>query len=200
MAYSLSGIIYKVLIDPFLAKLHDSIIVNLEAQHSVLDVACGTGSLSIAISKKASEVKGIDMSEDMIDLAKRSVRKKGIKNARFEIQDASDLPAYADREFDIAVTSMAIHQFDASLAIKILEEMKRIASKVIILDYNYQMPAGLFKSVIYGIERFAGGDHYRNFRVFIERGGLHYFINSSGLTIRSEASRGKKSFKCLVCD
>ena len=45
---------------------------SLVAPHSdILDVACGTGSLAIALAKLEHDVIGIDLSEEMIDQAKR---------------------------------------------------------------------------------------------------------------------------------
>jgi len=86
---------------------------------------------------------------------------------------------------------MAIHQFEPALAIKILAEMKRIASRVIVADYNCPMPTGIYRSVAYGIERFAGGDHYRNFRNYMTVGGMEFFTGEAGLSIVSSAIRGK---------
>jgi len=94
---------------------------------------------------------------------------------------------------------MAVHQFDADLAVKILKEMKRISTTVVIVDYNSLMPKGLSGSASWGIERLAGGDHYRNFRTFMERGGIRYFIAEAGLTVKSETIRGSGVFSVTVC-
>ena len=40
----------------------------------VLDVGCGTGELAFLISKKGAKVKGIDYSEEGIDIAKKKYR------------------------------------------------------------------------------------------------------------------------------
>ncbi len=198
MDFSFKGFFYQVTIDPILSRLHDSVINNIEPFHRILDIACGTGSLAIAIAKKATHVTGIDLSEEIIDTARRSAIKRDSKNVRFEYRDASDLSCYKDKEFNVAVTSMAIHQFDTELAIKILSEMKRIASKLIILDYNYPMPKGFSRSFAFGIERLAGGDHYRNFRVYMKNGGIHYFLKQSGISISKEVIRGNGVFVIVV--
>lgn len=198
MNFSLSGFIYQIFIDPILSRLHTSIIENIEPSHRVIDIACGTGSLAMAISCKAMHVKGIDLSGEMITMAKRSIRKKGIENINFELRDASDLSHYKDNEFDIAVTSMSVHQFEADLAVKIITEMRRVASKVIIVDYNYPMHRGLSRSLVYAIESFAGGDHYRNFRIYIRNEGIHWFTDQSGLSIESELVRGNGVFVVVV--
>jgi len=72
--------------------------------------------------------------------------------------------------------------------------MKRIASRVIIVDYNYPMPLGFSRYVAYNIERLAGGDHYRNFKVYMKKGGLHSFTGPAKISVRSEVIRGNGVF------
>ncbi|MGM0667198.1 MAG: class I SAM-dependent methyltransferase, partial [Bacteroidota bacterium] len=160
MKYSLNGIIYRNIIDPILSQYYPRISEELKPDDTVLDVACGTGSLSLAMAALASRVKGIDLSEEMIGISNDQALRKKVDNVEFEIKDASDLSSFRDNQFNVAVTSMAIHQFDAELALEILKEMKRIAPKVIIMDYNYPMQPGISKLVIFTIECIAGGDHY----------------------------------------
>jgi SAM-dependent methyltransferase len=194
MNFSFSTLIYKLLIDPILAKNHSKILYYIKPADRVIDVACGTGSQSIAIAGKARNVIGIDLSEEMINMARRTALRTDLENIQFEISDASDLSAYKDQEFDIAVSSMAIHQFDPEVAVKILIEMRRIALKIIIVDYNHPLPKGLLRSVVYSIEWFAGGDHYRNFRNYMGSGGLPYFTEASGLKVISSSTRGNGVF------
>lgn len=200
MNFSFSGFIYQVLIDPILSRFHDTILENIDSSHRVIDVACGTGSLSLAIAGKARSVTGIDLSEEMIGTAGRSARRRGIANVSFELRDASHLSEFADKEFDVAVSTMAIHQFDADLAVSILSEMKRIASKVIIIDYNHPMPKSFSRFIAYGAERIAGGDHYRNFAVYMKKEGISYFTKRSGLLIDSQQVRGNGVFLVSVCE
>jgi len=198
MRFSLQGYFYKLLIDPVLSGLHRCVVENTEPTQQVIDVACGTGSLSIAIARKAKNVIGIDLSEDMIITARRGASKKGINNIQFEMRDASEMSVYKDRQFDVAVTSMAVHQYNADLAIKILAGMNRIASEVIIADYNHHMPRGYGRRVAWSIERLAGGDHYRNFRNYMQKGGIHWFAGEAGLTIRSEVTKNAGVFVVAV--
>ncbi len=199
MSFSLKGYLYQVTVDPLVSRLHSSVLPLIEPSYRVLDVACGTGSLSLSIAKRANRVTGIDLSEDMIITAQRAARKSKAENTLFELRDASDLSCYRDKEFDLSVTTMAVHQFDADLAVKILREMKRISGTVVIVDYNSLMPKGLSGSAARSIERLAGGEHYRNFKTFMERGGISYFTAEAGLTMKSETVRGGGVFSVMVC-
>jgi len=198
MKFYLKGIFYQLIIDPILSNQQKSVLENIEPSHKVIDIACGTGSLSLAIAKKSEFVTGLDLSEEIIATANRSAKRQGVKNVKFEYRDASDLSGYKEKEFDVALTSMAIHQFDAELAIRILAEMKRIASKIIIVDYNFPMPKGFSRSLAFGIERLAGGDHYRNFRIYMGKGGIQYFLSESGLNEKSSSISGNGVFVIIV--
>ena len=199
MKLSLNALIYTVFIDPLLSGLRESVIKKVPESSNVIDIACGTGKLAIFISVKAGHVTGIDLDEKLIKFADYRARKKGISNLTFKVQDATHLSAYPDGEFDIAVTSMAVHQFKEDLAIKILREIKRISRKVIIADYNCPMPSGFSKSFAYGIESIVKGDHHRNFMNYMSRGGISWFAGSAGLTIQSSELRGNGVFKVAVC-
>ena len=194
MDFSFTGIFYKILIDPVLDRFHDSILINILSSNKVIDVACGTGSMALAIAENAMHVTGIDLSEEMIRTANRTARKRGISNVNFIVCDASNLSMYKDCEFDIAVTSMAVHQFESETAIVILSEMRRIACKVIILDYNFPLSTGISGSLINLIEMLAGSEHYRNFRRYMKNKGIRFFTDHSGIEIRSEVVRGNSNF------
>jgi SAM-dependent methyltransferase len=200
MLFSFKTYLYQVFIDPLLLPLQKSVLMHVEPSHRVIDVACGPGALAMAIAQKARHVTGIDLSDENIAAAKRLARRRGIENVFFEVRDASNLSYYADKEFDIAITSMAVHQFNAHLAVKILTEMKRIARKVIIADYNHHMPRGWGRSLALAIERMAGGDHYNNFRTYMQLGGIHYFSRHSGITLNTEVIRGGGVFIVALGD
>jgi len=190
MRFSLNGFIYRIFIDPLMSGLRKSVAEHVDPSYRVIDVACGTGALSLAMAETAMHVTGIDLSEDMIITAQRTARRRGATNVSFELHDASDLSRYRAGEFDLAVTSMAIHQFEAQLAIRILAEMKRISQRVIIADYSHNMRAGLPERLAWGIERMAGGDHYRNFRIYMQNGGAPWFVRQAGMKIVSDTARG----------
>ena len=193
----LKGLVYKILIDPLLSGLRKSVIRQFSGTERVIDIACGPGSLALEIAEATSSVTGIDLESDLIFYARNRALKRKIKNIQFDVLDASDLSLFKDQEFDVAITSMAVHQFEESLAIQILCEMKRISRKVIIADYNYPMKTGLAWSFAFGIEKMAGGDHYRNFRNYMAKGGLKYFTEAAMLPVKSLTISGYGVFQTI---
>jgi SAM-dependent methyltransferase len=60
-------------------------------QARILDIACGTGILAIALAKKGHWVQGIDLSPEMVAAARS--KSVGVTNVSFDIQDIRKLEA-----------------------------------------------------------------------------------------------------------
>ncbi|MRR20842.1 class I SAM-dependent methyltransferase [bacterium] len=198
MGWSFKGILYQLFIDPLISGLRRSVASHIGSGERVIDVACGTGALTLSMAGKATHVTGIDISEDMINTARNAAERRGITNITLELQDASDLSRYADKEFDVAVASMAMHQFDAGLAVQILSEMNRIAKRIVIADYNCPMRRNLPAALAWSIEYMAAGDHYRNFRNYMQNGGMPWLAGRAGIDIKVPAIRGSGVFAVTV--
>ncbi len=81
---------YLNLIDQFL----DEYSIN---QARILDIACGTGSLAISLAGRGHVVHGIDISSNMVALAKS--KSVNIPNVSFEVQDMTKF--IGQQEFDL---------------------------------------------------------------------------------------------------
>ena len=69
----------------------------------LLDVACGSGQLSLMAARDGVDVTGVDIAPNQIQRAQARAKAEGL-NARFQEGDAEDLP-FADANFDF-VTSL----------------------------------------------------------------------------------------------
>jgi len=68
----------------------------------VLDVACGTGNVSLPAARAGAEVIGVDIAPNLLEQARKRASAENL-SIRFDEGDAEDLP-YGDGEFDIVVT------------------------------------------------------------------------------------------------
>ena len=75
--------------------------------HRVLDLACGSGDVSIALNKAGFEVVGADISNGMLDIA----RQKSAGAIVFVWGDAAHLP-FESASFDAVTISFGIRNFD----------------------------------------------------------------------------------------
>lgn len=81
----------------------ESILRPLVDGKKVLDLGCGTGLLTNQIKKWGGDVNGVDLSEEMIKIAKHN-----INNIDFQVSKSNDLP-FTDNEYDIIASSLVMH-------------------------------------------------------------------------------------------
>jgi len=67
----------------------------------ILDIGCGTGSLSVLLSRLGHDVTGIDLSPVMIEHAQRKANKTG-QQINFKVMDAS-YPQFAHQTFEVVI-------------------------------------------------------------------------------------------------
>lgn len=86
----------------------------------VLELACGTGLLSVRLAGSVKMLEATDFSEKMIHQAKSKAHSSRL---HFSVQDATHLP-YAPKTFDTVIISNALHIMPDPE--KALSEIRRI--------------------------------------------------------------------------
>ncbi len=169
---------------------------RINAGEKVIDIACGTGAQLAEISEFASSVTGIDLSESMIEYAS----KRNIPNSKFLVCDASDLSIFNSEKFDVAIMSLALHQFSSELFSSILKEIKRISDKLLIVDYAIPLPKNYAGTGSRVAEFLAGKEHNRNFKSYYQMGGLNQILPQHGFKILHSEYFGKGAFQLVICN
>lgn len=193
--------IYKNLIDPMLNTSHTRAASMVKTGEKVLDVACGNGTLALMIAQKnGGNVKGIDLDEAKLKQAEQTRKRVGATSVQFIQADATDLSNFGDNEFNTALVSMAIHQFSPAEGVLVLKEMKRVAAKIIIVDYAFPMNAGFYGWLARTIEWIAGGEHYSNFKQYMKNGGIDSLLSKTGLHLKERFVHGKGTLTVSLCE
>lgn len=100
--------------DDFIGKFHDFAhlveVLRLPPGASVLDVGCGPGWLSEYFARLGYRATGIDISPDMIDIARARVAALAVPGAAFETMDSEGFQL--NQQFDAAVVYDALHHFE----------------------------------------------------------------------------------------
>lgn len=174
--------LYDIVTRPFLSRLRDQVVdfANPIKGSRILDVATGTGEQALAFARKGYDVVGIDLSEDMLRVAKR---KKRVGNAKFELADATSLP-FEDGSFEVTCISFALHDMPSTIREKALKEMVRVTKpKGMVLIVDYGLPRGkIGRFLIYHIVKLYEGPYYARFI----KSDLVALLRKMGIEVRKE--------------
>ena len=101
---------------------------------TVLEAAAGTGAISLAVSDKASRILCTDVSEEMLNIARRKMVKRGVQNITIEKQSIYELTV-PDNSFDIVIAGQILHLIDGPE--KAAAELRRTAKSMVILPMSF---------------------------------------------------------------
>jgi ubiquinone/menaquinone biosynthesis C-methylase UbiE len=98
------------------------------AGQRVLDIGTGTGLLSFVIAKDHPEwqITGIDISEDMLKLARETAARNGLSAATVFKQAAAESLPFPESSFDLVVSNASLHLWKDP--VKVMDEMARVAA------------------------------------------------------------------------
>ncbi|PIF06179.1 MAG: hypothetical protein CSA36_02965 [Draconibacterium sp.] len=193
-----SGIFYSAVVDPLLATLREKVAQAIPPGQKIIDIACGTGSQAFQLAEKSAMVTGIDLSKSMISYAEKKAVKQQIHNVIFSVNDARNLETIENQSFDYGLMSMALHQFDPLTYPIILAELKRIAVRLLFVDYNVPLPFNFTGIGSRVAEFLAGRSHFRNFRKYYNLGGLPAILPKNEISIESTQSIAGGTFLMAI--
>lgn len=110
---------------------------DLRAGDAALDVACGTGRLSVLLAERVGpfgRVEGVDLSEPMIARARR--RHRDLVQLRFRVANALALP-FGDGEFDAATIAFGLRNLgDYEAGFREMARVVRPGGTVVCLELS----------------------------------------------------------------
>lgn len=171
--YNRFAALYDPLLSAALRSVRRTVLAELSGRTDavILDMCCGTGKqLKLLHEHRFRHLHCLDISQAMLAIAE-----KGDHNIVVHQQDATRT-GFPDATFDVVLVSFAIHEKDAETHGRMLDEAHRVLKpdgNLLVADYRFT-PASRTAArwTIHFVERIAGGDHYRNFRAYCQRGGL----------------------------
>jgi len=106
---------------------------------SVLDLACGTGTLAIEVKKDApkAKVSAIDGDRSILTRARAKAKEAGVK-IEFQRGLSNELP-YEARSFDVVVSTLFFHHLTDEAKADSAEEIRRVlrlGGRVLIADWG----------------------------------------------------------------
>jgi ubiquinone/menaquinone biosynthesis C-methylase UbiE len=139
-------------------------LLKAGAGEAVLEIGCGTGHTLVTLAKAVGargKVQGLDLSDQMIKVAKLNVAKAGLLDrVTLRCGDAAQLP-YADNSLDAVFMSFTLELFDTPEIPIVLRECRRVLrpdGRIAVAGLSKEGPGG---RVIRMYEW--GHEHFPNF-------------------------------------
>ncbi len=110
-------------------------ILGDEPVQELLDIGTGTGRILEILAPQASRGVGIDLSNDMLAVARSNIEGKGLKNIHVRKGDMYQLPL-EDASVDLAVLHMVMHYSDDPL--EVIREAARVLrprGRLLVVDF-----------------------------------------------------------------
>jgi demethylmenaquinone methyltransferase/2-methoxy-6-polyprenyl-1,4-benzoquinol methylase len=134
----------------------------------IVDLCAGTGEISRRLARRGAQVVAIDFTPEMLARAPG----KGRAPVLPVLADARSLP-FADRSFDVAILSFALHDMPRRVRPEVLREAARVAREgLVILDYRVR-PGTVWFRILSSFET-------PYFRAFPEE-GVELAVRAAGL-------------------
>ena len=163
--------VYDPALSPFIKGLRRRVAMEARrlGARSVIDLCCGTGDqLRYFSDRDFDHIVGVDLSPAMLEISK----KYGVSCQQGDATKTD----FEDNSFDLAMVSFALHEKPWDMARAIVDEAKRIVrpgGHLLVVDYYYDQKTKMWgRMMTWFIEFMVGGEHFRNYRTFIRKGGL----------------------------
>ena len=110
----------------------------------VLDLGCGTGRMTLELSRRGYDMTGVDISPEMLDVARDAAEREGLSDKMLWLcQDMTELELYGTVDVTVSCLDCINHLTD-----------KASLEKCFSLVHNYLVPNGLFVFDINGKHKF----------------------------------------------
>jgi len=137
---------------------------TFSGQERVLDVGTGTGHTALAFAPQVAHVTGIDLTEAMLEQARRLAREQGVSNVSFELGDAMQL-ALPDAHFDRVTCRVCAHHFaNPQAAVHEAARVLRPGGELVLVD-TVSPPDPAQDTFLNTIELLRDPSHVRNYSV-----------------------------------
>jgi len=113
-----SGAIY---VDNLFETIHNHIDRSFKP-NSVLDFGCGTGRLVMPFAQRSEKVVGLDISKDILEIARQNATKRNLKNIQFFHSD-DNLTAISDQKFDLINSFIVLQHINLKRGEKLIKHM-----------------------------------------------------------------------------
>jgi ubiquinone/menaquinone biosynthesis C-methylase UbiE len=110
-----------------LGRVYDRLASHIVQGQQVLDLGCGTGTLTLRAARRGAKVKGIDVNAQMLEIARRRVHEAGLsKNVDLFEMGVSELDREKADSYDAVMSGLCFSELSEDELRYTLKHVRRI--------------------------------------------------------------------------
>ncbi len=101
----------KIITFGILERAYTRLLVPLKKGAVVLDIGCGTGALTLLAAQKGAQVKGIDINERMLEIARKRIQNAGLsQKVEFSEMGVAEMGELKSASFDAVLSGLCFSE------------------------------------------------------------------------------------------
>lgn len=142
----------------FLGKIngvYNQLDSYVEPNNKILDLGCGTGSLTLRAASKGAQVKAIDINPEMIAICEKKALDLGLKeNVIIEEKGVVEITDEQANSYDIVMSGLCFSELSADEITFTLKESYRLLKPTgLLIIIDEVVPKNIFKRIIHAFIR-----------------------------------------------
>lgn len=162
--------------DKYLQPIYQQMAAELEANSTLLDLACGTGAFLNLASTKLRYGLGIDAKESFITFAKKQFKQDNLEFEKAIFTEKTTL----DQTYNYISSCLFFHVIPWETALAILEHLAKNSDELIIAAFN--KAESKKERLLLFLDQFFNA-HYPHFKAYQQNGAMDALIAASSLNI-----------------
>lgn len=170
---------------------HLTTLLTLSGDEQVVDIACGTGHVSVAVAQQLStgHVTAVDLSQGMLEQAQKKAEARNIDNVTFVCRDMQQLSTN-DAAYDVAICSFGIFfAEDTDAQLRRIVDLVKPGGKVVISTFSEKRFFPLADMFVERAVRLGAQPHSEVWKKTATEEGCRDFFEDNGLVDVSVSSK-----------
>ena len=130
-----------------IGRVYDRLVSHIQTGWKVLDIGCGTGTLTIRAAQKGARVRGIDVNPSMLELARKKVREAGLDEyVELVERGIAELDDEPPEGYDAVMSGLCLSELSGDEVRFVFTQAERLLRPgALLLIADETVPPGIFR-------------------------------------------------------